>query len=967
MNKTSHTIILFLVMLMSVLLTEGFAIAQQTDIHYGVPEIESFNKRDYCAGSQNWSICQGDNDMMYFANNDGLLEYDGAYWRTYNDSIPWIFRSLLYTRKRVYIGAYNNIGYYSKSKHRQMQYTSIALADSISNLEEYWSIVEFNGCVIFQSQTALLISDGDKIVDVIRSKSHFLSMFMVGGRLFVGDEGLGLLEYINGKLSVVDSANPLSGIYISAMMQLDPQRILICTRAGGLFTLSNRKIEQWNVPANAKAVTDDIFCGITLSDGTIALGTIQGGIFVTDESGEVLSIIDKKHGLPNNTVLSLFEDRHANLWAGLDNGIARISVHSDITFLQNSYNIGTGYCMARHNGYCYFGTNQGLYAIKNETLASPTKSQNDFVRIPGTNGQVWCLKEIDGHLFCGHDKGAFEIISPYEARHITPADVRGVWNFIKINDSIILSGTYYGLTKFTNNQGKWAWGGNITGFAKSGQRIQLADDGSLWLTHGNRGVFRIWFDQTYSKAKKVRSYDDFIGKVGDKVVVCRAANEITFCTDKGLFRYNEGLKQFEPFDKLRQMIGENVNPQLIVTDDYNNVWYFCKEKMGMLRNEGDAFAKIEDVFVVLRNRLMAGYEFALTIDSCNTFVGMENGFAHFKTGNTWSYPTDFSTHIRNAASTNDTLLYDIDAADDTTFVLHYSYSKNSIVVNYASTYFCSAAMLYSTMVEGLDDDWTPWSNRTTRELAKLHEGEYVVHVKAINPFGVVSNEVTLPIIIDPPFYRSMTMKIIIVLLILICGTAAVWYSNQRVKISQKREEERQRARFERESETLKRKAIEQEAELIKMRNEKLENDSIQKEKELANRTLNIIKNNEMMSDVKALLTKAKDEHDTDTLRREIRKIIGKIDTENAQSQQWQLFETHFENVHKEFFVRLAEKYPTLTKREMKLCAYIRMGMSSKEIASLTNITHHAVENNRSHLRAKLNIDKGALKDYLQSI
>ena len=225
-------------------------------------------------------------------------------------------------------------------------------------------------------------------------------------------------------------------------------------------------------------------------------------------------------------------------------------------------------------------------------------------------------------------------------------------------------------------------------------------------------------------------------------------------------------------------------------------------------------------------------------------------------------PTDFSITSETLHRQTDTLLYDIERRRHT-FYSTIHYSKNSIVVNYASTYFCSAAMLYSTMVEGLDDDWTPWSNRTTRELAKLHEGEYVVHVKAINPFGVVSNEVTLPIIIDPPFYRSMTMKIIIVLLILICGTAAVWYSNQRVKISQKREEERQRARFERESETLKRKAIEQEAELIKMRNEKLENDSIQKEKELGQPNLEY--HQKQRNDVgrEGTAHQAKDEHDTD--------------------------------------------------------------------------------------------------------
>ena len=116
--------------------------------------------------------------MMYFANNSGLLEFDGEGWRVYNDSTPWAFRSVLRARGRIYVGTFGRIGYYAKSPvTRRLAWHPISLPDSVADFGDFWGIVELGGRIVFQSQSGLLLTDGDSVRRVVPADSHFLSAF----------------------------------------------------------------------------------------------------------------------------------------------------------------------------------------------------------------------------------------------------------------------------------------------------------------------------------------------------------------------------------------------------------------------------------------------------------------------------------------------------------------------------------------------------------------------------------------------------------------------------------------------------------------------------------------------------------------------------------------------------------------------------------------------------------------------
>jgi len=148
-----------------------------------------------------------------------------------------------------------------------------------------------------------------------------------------------------------------------------------------------------------------------------------------------------------------------------------------------------------------------------------------------------------------------------------------------------------------------------------------------------------------------------------------------------------------------------------------------------------------------------------------------------------------------------------------------------------------------------------------------------------------------------------------------------------------------------------------EKKIIKLKNEKLKSEMIHRDKELANQTMDLIRKNKFLAKIKEELEKIKMSSTDEMLKEKITSLIGKIDKDIDHNKQWEVFETAFDDVHEDFLNRLKVRFPALTPKELRLCAYLRMNISTKEIAPLMNISIRGVEICRYRVRKKLNIDR----------
>ena len=148
-----------------------------------------------------------------------------------------------------------------------------------------------------------------------------------------------------------------------------------------------------------------------------------------------------------------------------------------------------------------------------------------------------------------------------------------------------------------------------------------------------------------------------------------------------------------------------------------------------------------------------------------------------------------------------------------------------------------------------------------------------------------------------------------------------------------------------------------EKELISLEYEKLRGQKIQQDKEQANLAMNLVRKNEFliktMEELQNLRKAAKEEN----IIEKIDSIISSINREVDQNKQRKVFDLAFDEVHEKFMNRLKSQYPALTPTELRLCAFLKMNISTKEVAQLMNISVRGVEICRYRVRKKLNIDR----------
>ncbi len=931
---------------------------------FGIPEIKNFNRQEYGGATQNWKITQGENDLMYFANNQGLLEYDGAHWLRYNDFGQNPIRCVKSIGDKVYCGANKEHGFYSYNKTNQLFYSSLRSSET-DRFGEFWEILDWNNYIVFHAEKALCMYKDDKLERIIASDSRFISVFTVNGLLLVQDEKAGLLEIRGEQAFPVPGGDIIKGKIVSSMLGISENEIVIGTKTHGLFIWNMQDIQKWKTPVDALLMKLNVFCGMTYDNDFLAFGTILGGIVVTDKQGHIVMALNKDKGLKNNTILSLFTDREGNVWGGMDNGIVKVAFNSNVSFLQSYFNLGTGYVVSEFKNNFYFGTNQGLYKISKPAFSDPLKTPDDFYFIPEASGQVWSLFADDDGILCGHDKGIIHV-NGSNAKLITPIGVNGAWVFKKIEGrkDLLLVGTYNGLVVIEKKSGGWGFRNKVKGFTESSRFLEWDQQGNLWMSHGDLGAFRIKLKDDFSQIEHVDTFSlsDFPqNEGGSPLILTKLGGECFFCGAKGLYKI-EGAHPGKD-NRFSAFFEEDNFPNRLLEDRFKNIWYFYLNTMGVLRFQEDGtFKKVESPFITIGDKQPGSFENIYQMNEGNTIFGIEDGFAHYVAGKTSNFSKTFKVHLRSFKSINDSVVYALSYLPETKqsndVSLEYAFADNSFEVVYSASYFGEGSIQYSTFLSGYDDVPGAWTSSTSRQLLKIPEGEYELIVKARNSYGVVSKPISFSFKVHPPIHRSTLAKGLYILLLFLIISLLYRIINKRIDMNRLREREKQQERYRKQEEQLKREALAAEKEMIRLRNDKLRSDIAYKEKELANSTMNIIQKNEFLVRLKNVLKGFLESRDREELKRKVKQLLKEIDKDIDSKSYWEVFEVHLEQVHSEFLKRLRDVHPELSSKDQKLCAYIKMGMSSKEIATLMNISTRAVENTRYFLRQKLSLEKG---------
>ena len=279
------------------------------------------------------------------------------------------------------------------------------------------------------------------------------------------------------------------------------------------------------------------------------------------------------------------------------------------------------------------------------------------------------------------------------------------------------------------------------------------------------------------------------------------------------------------------------------------------------------------------------------------------------------------------------------------------YKQNSIAIEFVEPSFTSTdAVEYSCKLDGYDEAFSLYSHENTRKYYKLKPGHYNFIVRAHNSHlaGRISTA-SISIIIAKAWFQSWWAIIIYIL----AGLLSIWgiylliqhYTDKRAqKIA----------------------AVEAE----EMRKAQIRKDLQNKADDLAASTMNLQRKNELLQKISLQVDNAiesvKNGEPVDMRLKRLRSISEVIRENITHDADWHKFQDNFDLVYDDFLKRLGEEFPNLSLSDKRMCAYLRMGLNTKDISPLLGMTVRSVEMTRYRLRRKLGLSRGHnLTDFLQ--
>lgn len=913
------------------------------------PPIQIFEPSEYGAENQNWSISQASNKNIYIANNKGLLEFNGSKWTVYPSPNKTIFRSVKVIDQLIYTGSYRDFGYWFRNELGVLIYTSLSkkLNITFSEDEEIWNILEVDDLILFQSLNRIYIYNKKKeSYAVIKSETIIYKMFKVKDNVYFQKVNNGVYEIVNSK-PVLVSNNDIFRKHLLVNIFYNDNGLLFQTEDHGFYTLKNEIINKWNVTSSDKLLKVRVYNSKRLKDNRFLLGTVSNGVLLLSEDGDILQKLDQNNGLSNNTVLSVFEDIENNIWLGLETGINCINIKSPFSvYNDNKGTIGSVNTSVLFNGYLYLGTNQGLFYKLFGT-------NQGFSLVEGTQGAVWCLKKIDNTLFCGHNSGTF-IINKNKANQV--ANIQGTWNIISVenNNNLLLQGNYTGLYILNKIEGSWKLRNKIEGFDMSSRYLEMNSKTKVLVNHEYKGVFKLDLNKELTKVVNVTK--ELSVSKGLKTSLVKYQDNILYTNAQGVYKYNTTSNQFVKDSIYSKLVNEKefISGKLVVDYDTNRLWSFSRHGLNyLLPRKLSGIPKINKISLPRNSRNdVSGYENITHIENNTYLYGTTKGYIIVNLDKIIQKPFEVKLSlITNSKFKNRDTINLINKLEKGIF----KNEENNIKFNFnVPEYDKYIIPEYQYQLVGINDEWSHWSSTSTELFENLPYGDYTFKVKARLGNTESKNTEVYSFNIKRPWYLSylaIAVYIFIVLLfsLLMHIIYKRFYRKQRERLLLKKQRQ------------LEIKELEYKEQNTRFNNDKLRQDIESKNRELGISTMSLIKKNEFLNSIKKELLKAQDS-------KGVKQVVKIIDRNLNNTDDWNLFQEAFNNADKDFLKKIKSIHPELTSNDLRLCAYLRLNLSSKEIAPLLNISSRSVEVKRYRLRKKMSLEhESSLTDYILEI
>ncbi|RDY59317.1 Two component regulator three Y domain-containing protein [Flagellimonas nanhaiensis] len=883
-----------------------------------LPPVYNHTLLEYQGGSKNWDLAVNQKGELFVANNKGLLHYNGEKWSLNRLPNKTIIRSVAVKGDSIFTGSYEEFGLWKKNELGELKYTSLThlIQGHEFTSEEFWEILPIGDAVYFRSFSAIYMFKNGK-VEILDPPEVISDFIDYNNEIIVAAGNMGLYRMTETEILPLDNQDLLHGKTITDIIQFNGG-LLVGTKLNGCYFFDGKDLSPWSPPINEELKMHQLNKLLNLKNGKLVLGTIKNGVYVYDSQTMDSKIINRESGLQNNTVLSLlnFKDQ---LWLGLDNGLARIRLNYPITYYTDySGVLGMVYDIAWHEGKLYLGSNTGVFYFEEDTLKFVNASQ----------GHVWDLEVVDGDLLCGHNTGTYKIQGD-SFDQIT--EISGGYEIRKVpeQNNLYIQGTYNGLARFLReDNAEWSIS-RIRGLGFPIKQLCFENPQTLWAVHPYKGLYRVQMSKNYDSITNAQAYDHTDNVPSEyNIKIFNIKNQIIFNSEGKWLKYDPILDQIITFDEFQRFNGKE-----LFFFDGKHFWFVDSDRNKEIVHTDLKSDSLLISDIPLRERLAPDSQKMIRINDSTLFVTLNDGFAQINQIELKKQLMSQALPVPEIVALHDEISSNNQFSDK--LEMPYTHSR-ILTCEVAAPELMQAR--YQYQLSG-PKEYSGRAENGFIEFQNLPHGNYTFSVSTVGIDNSVSKANSIEFRIAPPWFLSNLMLTLYVALGIATIFLVRFYNRRKLKRKQREIERRMQK--------------EQEEKLADLEKEKLAKEIRLKQNELASTTLNIAKKNEVILELKNMLVMNKDKFSNS---QRYRSFIKKLNNSIQDTEDWKRFEVSFKELHEDFFERLLKTYPSLTPKDLKLCAYLKMNLSTKEIAPLMAISIRGVEIHRYRLRKKLEID-----------
>lgn len=780
----------------------------------GRPIIRNYDHRDFGAEVQNWDVLQDENGVMYFANNGGVLEFDGRSWRLIELPARVAAHYLAVGSRgagRVYVGAPGDVGYLDADDAGQLQFRSLLPADARQD-RSFTAIsrpvVTRSGLYFHLKNSVCRWTAGE--LRCRETSAPLSGIFAVRDKAYVHQQGAGLMQIVDSSLRPVAGGERFADQEITVLLPYTVagvERLLVGTRQFGLYLHDGFSFQPLGPGIRDRAGQDQLLAGTLLRDSSLALATRLRGVLIVDAQGHVRQQIDRSAGLLADHAHGVWPDRQGGLWVALQHGISRVELNSPFTLFDEGSGLEREWRdVVRHQGILYVRGYKGLFASTGlDVTRSPATNIGPappaFRRIAALEPPVWSLLDVGHSLLASSRDGVYAIRDGRVRRIATYASMPMALYRSRRNPRRVYVGLAEGLASLRHEDGGWYDEGRIDGIDETVTSIGETPGGVLWLVSQWQRAIRLHHAGPREQAgvPDTRPGPAHVHRFGPEALTGRiAVREIAgrpvFLTESGILEFDETSRAFVPVPGLA-VLAQNGRRSFssIAEDPHGNVWVSSRKPGGV-----DFLWKQPDGSYVVDN---AGLR---QMPVWSIYPDPQGGLVWFSTPDyllrydpavPGGAAGGFRTLIRKITINRERVVHGgamprSGAPRSGQESPRLPSSTSALDFEFAATGYDDAERNeFQSYLEGFDRTWSAWGNDASRTYTNLPQGRYRFRARARDVRGDIGEEAVFAFSVLPPWYLSTGAYAAYLLCLCggILGARRIGHRRSRLKLERERE------------------------------------------------------------------------------------------------------------------------------------------------------------------------------------